>query len=80
VILHQEDWEASRFPNPDVVRNFRRRDGAIHVMYIGVELSLNIPDEAFYHPVVEEISDLVADLVVLENVSHQFFNATLRGG
>lgn len=33
-----------------------------------VVLYLNIPDEAFYHPVIRKIEDLVAELVAIDNV------------
>ena len=50
----------------------RRFNVGNRAMFFG-EMGLNIPDEAFYHPVIKEMQGLTCDLVTLDNVSSNRF-------
>jgi hypothetical protein len=39
----------------------------------GFDLALNLPDEVFYHPGVEELRDAACELVFLYNVGVSYF-------
>ncbi|OSX64651.1 hypothetical protein POSPLADRAFT_1133971 [Postia placenta MAD-698-R-SB12] len=47
----------------------RRENIGARPSYFPAELGLNLPDEAFYHPVVTELSYNIADLIILDNAS-----------
>ena len=34
-----------------------------------LEMDMNIPDEAFYHPTIVQLSYYIAELIILDNVS-----------
>jgi hypothetical protein len=38
-----------------------------------IELDMNLPDEAIKHPVVEELTILAVDMIILDNVSWASF-------
>jgi hypothetical protein len=38
-----------------------------------IELDMNLPDEAMKHPVVEELSIMAVDMVILDNVGRSSF-------
>jgi len=40
-----------------------------------LELELDIPDEVFYHPVIVELGDYIADIIFIDNVSSIFVSA-----
>ncbi|KAH9840951.1 isoprenoid synthase domain-containing protein [Rhodofomes roseus] len=48
------------FPN-------RRENVGARPSFISAILGTDVPDEAFYHPVVVELSDHIADLIILDN-------------
>ena len=62
----------------DTIRTFesymktRRENIGARPSYVPAELGLNIPDEAFYHPVVVELSYYIADLIIIDNVGFNF--------
>ena len=43
-----------------------------------LELDMNLPDEAVHHPVVEEMTLLAADMIILANVGQANFRHLLR--
>ena len=43
--------------------------GGRSIFFVG-ELGLNIPDEAYYHPVVREMQNHAIDMIGIDNVSH----------
>ncbi|KDR69691.1 hypothetical protein GALMADRAFT_1352301 [Galerina marginata CBS 339.88] len=45
----------------------RRQNIGARPSYVPLELDLNLPDHVFYHPVVEELSYYIADLIILDN-------------
>ena len=47
----------------------RRHNIGVLPSYVLMELDLNLPDHIFYHPVIEELSYYIADLVILDNVT-----------
>ena len=54
-----------------------RRDTIAVKSYIAIlEIGLNLPDEAVRHPVVNKLSTLAAEMVLLDNVSR---DATTHG-
>ena len=50
--------------------NIRRLDVGVRQTFMPGELHLSLPDEAYYHPVIKELENLVVDLVILDNVSY----------
>jgi hypothetical protein len=69
MMIQAEDIEKGRTRTLEELRILRRNDIVLHSMYFPYEMGLNIPDEVFYHPIVEEIGNLVADLATFDNVS-----------
>ncbi|PCH36903.1 terpenoid synthase [Wolfiporia cocos MD-104 SS10] len=45
----------------------RRENIGARPSYVPAELGLHIPDEAFYHPVITELSYYIADLIIIDN-------------
>lgn len=50
----------------------RRENIGARPSYMPAVLGIDIPDEAFYHPTVVELGYLIADLIILDNVSPLF--------
>ena len=46
----------------------RRENIGARPSYVPGELHLDLPDEAFDHPVVKELEYYIADLIILDNV------------
>lgn len=46
----------------------RRENIGARPSYMPAMLGIDIPDDAFYHPVVVELSYLIADIIILDNV------------
>lgn len=42
--------------------------GGRSLFFVG-EIGLNIPDEAYYHPVIKEMQGHILDLITIDNVS-----------
>ena len=47
----------------------RRTNTTGRSMFFLGEMGLNIPDEAYYHPVVRELQNCTSDMIGIENVS-----------
>lgn len=54
----------------------RRENIGARPSYVPAELGLNLPDEAFYHPVVTELSYNIAELIILDNSRQRETTAT----
>ena len=50
----------------------RRLNSATASSYTPLELHLNLPDEAFYHPVIKEMELLAIDMIGIDNVSFKY--------
>ena len=50
----------------------RRQDVGIRVTLLPLQLHLDIPDEALFHPVIVEMEYLLGDMEVIDNVSLPF--------
>lgn len=65
--------------NENIIRSIdayfenRRQNIGIRPSYVPLELGLDLPDHVFYHPVIEELSYYIADMVILDNVSNFFY-------
>jgi Delta6-protoilludene synthase len=59
----------------EYMRTRRENIGARPSFVLG-ELHLSIPDYAFRHPVIKELEYLIADLIILDNVS-QFVTSVM---
>lgn len=67
------DRDANRYRTVDQYMERRRRNVGTRPSCVPLELSLNLTDEVFYHPVVEELTDLIVELIIIDNVSHFSF-------
>ena len=57
----------------------RRQNVGARPSFVPCELGLDLPDEAFYHPVVLELSEYITDLIIIDNVSfHRHLSASLK--
>ena len=45
--------------------------------FVLIELNMNLPDEAVHHPVVEEMTILAIDMMILDNVGCASFRRVL---
>ena len=53
----------------DEYMEVRRLTAGAKPFFAMLGMGLNLPDEAVLHPVIEELSDLAADMMALTNVS-----------
>ena len=70
VATEAEDRDNTILHDIDSYLTFRRRNIGIRSSFMPGELQLSLPDEVYYHPIIRELKDLIADLVLLDNVSH----------
>lgn len=63
------DRETNKVHTVETYFKMRRENVGIRPSYIPAVMGLDIPDEAFYHPLVTELAYLIADLIILDNVS-----------
>ena len=69
VITQAEDRDNDTIRTVDKYFETRRENIGARPSYGPGELHLSIPDEAFYHPIVKELEYLIADLIIIDNVS-----------
>jgi hypothetical protein len=50
----------------------RRNDVGARSIFFSGEIALNVPDEAYYHPIIKELQDLSLDMVTIDNVRSSF--------
>jgi len=55
-------------PTVDEYFLIRRKNIGVLPSFVSGELHLELPDEAFYHPVITEMQQHVTDLVFIDNV------------
>ncbi|KAJ7627810.1 isoprenoid synthase domain-containing protein [Mycena polygramma] len=67
VVEQAEDRESDTPLTVDGYLKMRRRNIGIRPSFMPAELGLTLPDEVFYHPVVQELQYLIAELVFLDN-------------
>ena len=58
------------FPN-------RRHNIGCPVSYVFGRYQMDIPDEAFYHPVIQELENMASDMVILDNVRQTVLSANV---
>jgi hypothetical protein len=63
-----EDRDNDTIRTVDEYLKTRRENIGARPSYAPAELGLDLPDEAFYHPVIVELSYHIADLILLDNV------------
>ena len=63
-----EDREGERIQTVAEYFRHRRENIGVRPTYYAGELYLNLPDEAFYHPVTRDIEYLIAELGSIDNV------------
>ncbi|EJD08331.1 terpenoid synthase [Fomitiporia mediterranea MF3/22] len=67
-VVHQaEDRDNDTYRSIASYLANRRENISAKPFYVPMELGLDLPDEAFYHPVITEMSDYIADLIGLGN-------------
>jgi hypothetical protein len=47
----------------------RRQNFAFRPVSLTVEADLDIPDKVFHHPIVKAVRDVVADMIIIDNVN-----------
>ncbi|KAH7887274.1 isoprenoid synthase domain-containing protein [Phlebopus sp. FC_14] len=67
VVIQAADRDNNTIRTIDSYLATRRQNIGARPSYVPGELHLNIPDEAFYHPVMKELEYLIADLIILDN-------------
>lgn len=67
VVEQAADRDNNHIRTVDSYLKTRRENIGARPAYFPAELGLNLPDEAFYHPVVTELSYNIADLIILDN-------------
>ncbi|KAH8101904.1 terpenoid synthase [Cristinia sonorae] len=67
VVQQAEDRDENRFRTIDEYLENRRQNIGARPSFVPLELQLHLPDEAFYHPVVQELSVYITDLIILDN-------------
>ena len=63
------DRDTNSFRTVESYFKTRRENIGARPSYMPAVLGIDIPDEAFYHPTVVELGYLIADLIILDNVS-----------
>ena len=72
--------DTNRLHTVDSYLKARRDNIGAYAAYMPAILGIEIPDEAFYHPMIVNLADLVGDLLSLDNVSKSRFHRADRGG
>lgn len=72
VVTQAEDRDKDTYRTVEAYIQHRRENTGARPTYALSELHLNIPDYAFYHPVVQELTYHITDLVMLDNVSWRY--------
>ncbi|KAF8970725.1 terpenoid synthase [Flammula alnicola] len=67
VVQQAADRDSDTFRSIDSYFQNRRQNIGARPSYVPMELDLHLPDEVFYHPVIEELSYYIADLIILDN-------------
>jgi len=67
VIEQAADRDNDTIRSIDSYFKTRRENIGARPSYVPAELGLDIPDEAFYHPVITELSYYIAELIILDN-------------
>lgn len=73
VVEQADDRDNNVIRSIDSYFENRRHNIGVLPSYVPMELDLNLPDHVFYHPVIEELSYYIADLVIVNNVTCSFF-------
>ena len=73
VVEQADDRDNNVIRSIDSYFENRRQNIGARPSYVPMELDLNLPDHVFYHPVIEELSYYIADLVIVNNVTCSFF-------
>lgn len=68
VIEQAADRDNNTFRTVDSYLKTRKENIGARPSYVPAELGLDLPDEAFYHPVITELSYYIAELIILGNV------------
>ena len=68
VVQQAYDRDTNVFLTVDSYFEKRRENVGVRSSYVPLELNLSLPDHVFYHPTIQELSYLIADLVILDNV------------
>jgi Delta6-protoilludene synthase len=69
VVEQAEDRDKDIYRDIDNYFPTRRQNIGSRPSFVPAELGLDLPDDAFYHPVVLELSEYITDLIILDNVS-----------
>ena len=72
VVQQAQDRDNNVIRSIDSYFENRRQNIGARPSYVPIELGLNLPDHVFYHPVIEELSYYIADLIILDNVTCSF--------
>ncbi|KZT23360.1 terpenoid synthase [Neolentinus lepideus HHB14362 ss-1] len=67
VVIQAKDRDTDTIRTIDSYLKMRRENIGARPSYVPGELHLNLPDEAFYHPVIKELEYHIADLIILDN-------------
>ena len=68
VVIEAEERDKKIIRNLENYFSLRRRNIGTWANLCVCELHLNLPDEAYYHPMIKEMEELIADIVFLDNV------------
>jgi len=67
VVEQAKDRDADTFRTIESYLTTRRENIGARPSYVPAELGLNLAEEAFYHPVITELSYYIAELIILDN-------------
>ena len=68
VVIEAGERDKKIIRNLENYFSLRRRNIGTWANLCVCELHLNLPDEAYYHPMIKEMEELIADIVFLDNV------------
>lgn len=63
------DRDTDNIHTIDSYLKMRRENIGAKPSFVVAALDIDIPDEAFYHPAVVELRSIVAEIIILDNVS-----------
>ena len=73
-VVHSQDRENDAISPFEGFLDYRRPNTGNTSIFFPGELGLNIPDEAYYHPIVREMQNCAIDLIAIENVSNNILS------
>lgn len=69
IIIQATDRESEVARNVDDFMVLRRASVGAGNLFFGYEMTLNLPDEVYFHPIIDKLHEYCADMIAIDNVN-----------